>query len=601
MFGKKFKTLMLLTIFVLLVASLASCGSDDEDEEPTDAPVEQVEATTAPVATEEPAPPPPTEVPEETSIVIAIPEDPPSFNGAVTDTGYEQLVMELTLLGLTDLDADGNIILELAAELPTEENGGVVVDWDEWTMNVTWKLRDDIYWADGEPVTADDVVFTWDAMASEETGIWTEGSDYTDSIEKVDDYTFIVYYNSIFPGYRTQFGNEDLVMWPEHYCDAEQGFVSWDCARDPLSNGPYLLKEWETGDHLTFVRNPNYYEEGKPHIDKIFVRIVPDEAVSRQMMIEGDIDVGMWLSEMDVEVLKDVPNVKVSFSPSLRWVFRLIPNLAAKGSIDAEADPHPFLSDVRVRQAMRMAIDVDTISEQIFLGYAEPVWTEMFRPPYDSCGIPRPEYNPDAAKALLEEAGWIDEDGDGIRECHGCETGADEGYVMSMEFMIYAEYGEALELSQQLIAEQFKEIGIGTELGMLEGGIMWADYGANGTEQTGNFELNMWDDGYSGIDPTDSPLWSFYHSAAQEPDWGWNVVRWSNEDYDALSDETYTVDEEYRTELFCQMAEILDEELPQILLWSAINADGHSTRVEGVQSTINDVVTWNVADWEIVE
>jgi len=71
--------------------------------------------------------------------------------------------------------------------------------------------------------------------------------------------------------------------------------------------------------------------------------------------------------------------------------------------------------------------------------------------------------------------------------------------------------------------------------------------------------------------------------------------------FDALSDESYTLDEEYRKELFCQMAEILDEELPHILLWSAINADGHSTRVEGVQATINDIVTWNVADWKIVE
>lgn len=601
MFGKSIKLLMLVVVFVLLTANLISCApsATEEPTQPPEPTKAAAEPTKAPEPTKTPEPTQPPE-PKETSIVIAIPEDPPSFNGAVTDTGYEQLVMELTLLGLTDIDADGNILLELAAELPTEENGGVVIDWDEWTMNVTWKMRDDVYWADGEPVTADDIVFTWEAMSNEETGIWQYGSDYTASIEKLDDYSFTVYYSSIFPGYLTQFGNENVVMWPEHYCDAEQGFVSWDCARDPLSNGPYLLKEWETGDHLTFVRNPNYYQEGKPYIDKILVKIVPDEAVSRQMMIEGEVDIGMWLSETDVDALKDVPNVEISFSPSTRWAFRLIPNLAAKGSLDSVANPHPILSDVRVRQAMRMAIDVDTISEQIFLGYVEPIWTEMFRPPYNSCGIPRPEYNPDGAKALLEKAGWTDEDGDGIRECHGCETGAEDGYVMSMEFIIYAEYGEALELAQQLIAEQLADIGIGTELGKLEGGIMWADYGSGGTEQNGNFELNMWDDGYFGLDPTDY-MWSFYHTAAQEPDWGWNVGRWSNEDFDALSDESYTLDEEYRKELFCQMAEILDEELPHILLWSAINADGHSTRVEGVQATINDIVTWNVADWKIVE
>ncbi len=535
-----------------------------------------------------------------TSIVIVIPEDPPSFNGAVTDTGYEQMVMELVLLGLTDLDPKGNVLTEMAAELPTLENGGVILDEDAWTMDVTWKIRDDIYWADGEPVTADDVVFTWEAMSNPETGIWTYGSDYVDSIEKIDDYSLIVHYNTVYPGYMTQFGNENVAIWPEHYCDAEQGFVSWDCNREPLSNGPYLLQEWDPGDHLTFVRNPDYYEAGKPYTDKIIVKIVPEEAVMRQMMIEGDADVYMWLNETGIQELQSVPNVGISFSPITRWAMRLVPNLAAKGSIDGEADPHPFLSDVRVRQAMRMAIDVDTIAKEIFLGYSDPIWTEMFRPPFNSCGIPKPEYDPEGAKALLEEAGWTDEDGDGIRECHGCTTGAEEGYPMSMEFMIYAEYGELLELSQQLIAEQLKEIGMGTELGMVEGGIMWADYGSGGTEQNGEFELDLWDDGYFGFDIQDY-LWSFYYSEAVEPDWGWNVGRWYNKDFDALLDEAYTLDEEYNTEMLCEAARILDQELPHIILWSAIDAAGYSTRTEGVQATINDVITWNAADWRVVE
>ena len=227
----------------------------------------------------------------EEGIVIVIPEDPPSFNPAVADTGYDYLVMELVMLGLADIDPNGNVFPELAAELPTIENGDVVVNEDDWTMTVTWKMRQDVKWADGKPVTADDVIFTYEAIVDPELGAWIPGIDYVDSVEKVDDYTFTVYYNYVYPGYLTQFGGEQVVVWPAHYCDATQGFTAWDCARTPLSDGPYLLKEWVNGDHMTFEKNDNYYEEGKPSIGTITVRIVPDEAVRKQMLINGDADI----------------------------------------------------------------------------------------------------------------------------------------------------------------------------------------------------------------------------------------------------------------------------------------------------------------------
>ncbi len=537
--------------------------------------------------------------PEEASITIVIPEDPPSFNPAIADTGYDALVAELALLGLADIDDNGKIFPELAVKLPTIANGGVVINEDEWTMDVTWNLRDDVVWADGEPVTVDDVIFTWDAIMDPETGIWVAGVDYTDSLEKIDDHTFVVHYNYVYPAYLTQFGGEQMFIWPEHYCDASQGFGAWDCAREPLSSGPYLLQEWETGDHMTFVSNPNYFEEGKPGIGQVVVRIVPEMSVRKTMMIEGDADLDMWPAEPMIDELKDVPNVNVSISPTTRWVMRLFPNQAAKGSTDPVENPHPIFSDVRVRQAVRLAIDVDAIAQDIFNGYPVPVWTELFRPPYVCDNIPRPKYDPDGAMALLEEAGWIDQDGDGVRECHGC-LNAEEGYAMQIELITYAEYGEPLELTHQLVGEMLGAIGFDVELTMVEGSILWADHESGGIEQQGNFDLNLWDDGYPGVDPTDF-LWEFYYSEAAEPDYGWNVVRWFNEDFDALLDEAYTLDEAYRQEVFCQMAELLEEELPSILLFSTIEASSHSTRLDGVQATVNDIVTWNVADWKIIK
>ncbi len=174
---KKHKFWLVICLLIIMSLLVVACGAD---EEPTAVPEPEDVSQEEPA--EEPEP-----VEEETSITILIPEDPAAFSSYVADTGYSQMLMELVMLSVTDIDAEGNIFPELAAELPTVENGGVNFDEENWTMDVTWKLRDDIFWADGEPVTADDVIFTWDAIADPEMGTWTDGLDYTDSIEKVSE------------------------------------------------------------------------------------------------------------------------------------------------------------------------------------------------------------------------------------------------------------------------------------------------------------------------------------------------------------------------------------------------------------------------------
>lgn len=535
---------------------------------------------------------------KDDQIVIVIPEDPTAFNGIVSDTGYNQMVMELTLLSLAEIDPQGNIYPELAVELPTVENGGVVVDDESHTMVVTWKLRQDVTWADGQPLTADDVIFTWDAIMDPEGGMWAEGADYTEKLEKVDDFTFQVYYQTLYPGYLTQFGGENFAVFAAHYCDASEGFVNWNCNLNPLSSGPYILDEWVNGDHLTFVRNPKYFEAGKPEIGTIVIKIVPEKSVEKTMLLGGDADLIMWATEGSIAEFESKDQVAVSMSPTSRWVMRLFPNLAKRGSIDPKGSPHPSLSDREVRRAIRIAIDVETIIKEIWHGYPKSVSTEFFRSPY-ICDIPIPEFDPDQARKILENVGWIDTNQDGIRECRGCVSGT-EGEPLALELTIYSEYGNELELTQQLIAEMLKAVGFKVELSMIEGGVMWGDAAGGGTEQNGNFELDLWDDGYPGIDPTDY-LRYLYYSESAAPDNGWNVMRWENAEFDTLLEQAYTLDEAKRKELFCQMADILATELPIIPLFSVVNADAHSARLQGVQSSINDLVTWNAADWTLVK
>lgn len=573
MFTKK-RALFFLTFMVIVSLAIVSCGPASQ---PTEGPA-------APTGSEK-------------SITIVIAEDPPSFNPMVADTGYDALVMELVLLGMADIDPNGNVFPELAAELPTVDNGGVTINEDEGTMAVTWTMREDIQWSDGTPVTADDVLFTWNAISDPVNGTWIPGIDYVDSVEQLGKYSFVVNYNTIYPGYLTQFGGEQLAIWPAHYCDIEQGFLAWDCGREPLSDGPFVLNDWVQGDHMTFHKNENYYDAPKPELDQVIVQIVPDDAVRKTMMLNGDADIDMWINVNTAKDLEGSEKAKVSQSPIDRWVMRLYFNLAAKGTVDPVATPHPILSDVNVRKAIRSAVDVDTITSEIFHGLATPTWTEFFRAPYQ-CDVPRPAFDPEGAKAMLEKAGWTDSDGDGVRECHGCSTGAPEGYKMEMEFITYAEFGEPLELTQQLIAEELGDIGIKMNISVVEGSILWDQAENGGIEQSGNFDIDIWDDGYAGVDPTDY-VWELYSQEALVPGGGYNVMRYDNPEVDALIDEAYTLDEASRKETFCKIADHINEDVPLVHLFTTPNLEAYSARLVGVQSTVNDLVTWNIADWTL--
>ena len=568
------RTLAQAVLIAALAAGLAGCGAP------------AVTATTGPSSTAS----------NSTSITIVIPEEPPSFNAVISDTGYDALVMNMVLLGMTSIDPNGNVFPVLAAELPTQDNGEVVVNQAQGTMDVTWKMRQDVQWADGTPVTADDVLFTYQAVKDPTNGFAIPGLDQVSGIDKIDDYTFVVHFSSVYPAYLTFLGGRQIVIWPKHYCDLSQGYTNWDCGRNPLSDGPYLLKEWVTGDHLTFVKNPKYFQPGKPSIDQIIVRIVPDASVRETMMRQGDADLLMWATEQVANDLKSASNVKLAISPTSRWVMRLFINLAAKGSTDPIANPNPFFSDVRVRQAIRSAIDVDKITSTVWYGYAQPAWSEFFRPPYNTCNIPRPTYDVAAAKALLDQAGWV-VGSDGIRVCKGCGT-AKDGTRFQFELLTYSEYGDPLIETQQLIGEMLQAVGIQADLTQAQGSVMWADAASGGIEQTGNFNMDLYDDGYAGNDPSYF-LKYYYGSDSAVPDQGWNVVRFKNPQFDQLLTQANTLNMQDRQAAYCQMAQILDQQLPQILLFTTLNAEAYSTRLNNIQANINSVVSWNVADWTV--
>jgi len=141
-------------------------------------------------------------------------------------------------------------------------------------------------------------------------------------------------------------------------------------------------------------------------------------------------------------------------------------------------------------------------------------------------------------------------------------------------------------------------IGIKLNINVVEGSVLWDLAENGGIEQSGNFDIDIWDDGYAGVDPTDY-VWETYSKAAMTPGNGWNFFRWDNPAVDELINETYTLDEQTRKETFCAIGDFINEDVPIIHLFTVPNADAYSARIDGPQSSVNDLITWNIADWKL--
>lgn len=524
------------------------------------------------------------------AITIPIPIDPPSFNAYINDTGYEELIGELVFGGLAEIAPDGTFYAELATDIPTPENGGVSDD----GLTVTWHLRPGVRWSDGEPFTAEDVVFTWQSL--QQSGIYAPGFDLITAIDTPDDLTAIVHYSEFYPNYRLQFGGEGTGIFPAHQCGNPAQMLTWDCNENPVSVGPFVPVEWVHGERLVFNRNPNYWVPGRPLAPQLVFLIEADPERRERLLKSDEAHLDLWVEEPELSRYEDDEGITVAETNPARFVLQLVPNLSRFGTADA-TQPNPFLVDVRVRQAIRYAINVPQLNSEIFNNRAIPVASELERL---GCRVTPYRFDLQKAKDLLTAAGWTDEDGDGTRECHGCQF-ADEGTPLEFDSFYYAEFGPDLAKAHRLIEKMVYEAGINIHPKPKEGVELWGTWNDGGIEVRGNFNLDLWDDGYFGNDPTDY-LYDLYDPRAiptqNDPLAGLNVMRYRNPALGDIFDDLYTpIPDERRHTLFCKLAETLNTDLPTIPLLAIPEYYARSARLQGVAPHIFDTVTWNAADW----
>ena len=596
----KFKKILALISGVLLLASCGGIndgGAKDAKKEAVD--VSTVESQYPSYVENEGTPV------EATVLKVAVVSDSPFrgiFNGFLYSDSLDGSFMASTMNGAFPIDPDLKIILD-SDETPIK----VSVNPEEKT--VTYKINPNFKWSNGEPVTTKDIVKTYEIMANQEyitsskslrynknrkaiVGIeeYNEGkADKISGLEVIDDSTMKIHLKEMTPS----------VYWggnfvPE-FVNAKQfegipmdKITESDALRkNPLSYGPYVIKEIVQGEKVIFEANPYYYK-GEPKIKRLEMEILPP---SQQVAAikSGKYDIVLKVSPEIFPELEKLDNINIltKKAGSMNYIaFKL-------GKWDEEknevvTDPNSKMYDLNLRKAIAYAIDMDAVSKQFYHGLSTPAKSQL-SPLFPS--LHNPEINGfkqdvEKAKQLLDEAGFKDVDGDGIREG---KDGKPVKYTLAM-----MSGGEIAEPLAQYYIQQWRAIGLDVEL--LDGRLLDSKnfYNrVNGDDPAIDFCI-------AGIGfGTDPQQLAIFGKNAK-----FNISRYISEPLEAALDATVSKDamnEEYRIKAYKDYEKLFMEEIPAVPILNKLDILVVNKRIKKYDWRPNVDGKPNTFKWSMIE
>jgi peptide/nickel transport system substrate-binding protein len=304
----------------------------------------------------------------------------------------------------------------------------------------TFYLRQDVTFHNGEPFNADAVVFSWERAKDagfEYSNLWQLATN----VEKIDDHTVKIVTGGPDALFLTTVADNWAIIPPKYF--EEVGQAGFD--EHPVGTGPFMFVEWVKGDRIVMKANPNYWQEGTPKIANLVFRPIPESATRVAAIQTGEVDMVTRLSSEEATSLLGVPNVTIIKYPVERVYYIAFNNMTTGVGQPTE--------DARVRQAMNYAVDIDTIIDSLFDGFAKPAIGLVST---GELGYDNAEpfgYDPDKARALLAEAGYAD----GFEMDMACPAGA------------YTHFEEVCEA----VAGYLGEVGIKINLEIMESGHYW--------------------------------------------------------------------------------------------------------------------------------
>jgi peptide/nickel transport system substrate-binding protein len=448
---------------------------------------------------------------------------------------------------------------------------------ESWTVSkdrltYTFKLRKGVTWHDGKPFTSEDVKFSIEKVV---TPLHSRGKTYfgeVAAIETPDPLTVVFKLKAPVPYFLRAFQPSESPIFPKH------GFTPEEIAGDklrtakimqaPIGTGPFKLKEWKKGSHIILERNPAYWKPGKPYLDQVVLRVLPDGSARAIAVEKGEVDLAPMtaLPPPEIQRLGKLPMLVASQegNEGLGPIMWLELNLRNKP-----------LSDVRVRQAMSLAIDRVKLVDVIWYGQGKPASGPIVsgNPNHFDKSLKPLEYNPAKANKLLDDAGY--------------KKGAD-----GMRFKLvqnYLPYGEEWVRQAEFLKQEFRKVGIQVETQSLDmGGWLKRIYTDWNYDFTSNFTHNY-------PDPTIGVQRAFISTNIKRGATFSNSMDYANEKLDALFVKAARLDDgAERNKVWADIQAILRNDLPVIFLMEMSYTHVWNKRVHGlVTNGISMYSSWD--------
>ena len=514
----------------------------------------------------------------------------PHYAGGTKDQDASRIFYE----PLAGYDSDGNLIPQLAAEIPSRANGGLSAD----GKSVIWKLKKGVTWHDGKPFTADDVVFTA-AYAGDPAAAMVTVATYKDiQVTKIDSHTVRIDYPKPTPFWAEAMVGITGLILPKHVFEPFMGAKSRDNPANtrPVGTGPYKIVDFKPGDTLRAEAYAGYHIANQPFFDALEVKGGGDAtSAARAVLQTTEYDVA-WNLAVEDEILKRLEAAgkgKMEFKAGSDIEFVSLNVTDPWNEVDGERgsakSKHPAFSDKLVRDAMSLLIDRKGIQEVIYGRGAIATANFLNNPPRFRSSNTKYEFNVDKAIALLEGAGWK-KGADGIRA---------KGAV-KLKFVFQTSVSGPRQKCQAIIKDACTKAGIDLELKSVVASVFFGgDFANPDTYQKFWTDMQMFTTTMSQPDPQYfmEQFTSSQHSQKANKWASRNLVRWGNKDYDdTFAAAQVELDPVKRAAMFIKCNDLVVNDGYVIPLFARPRPVGVVNKLT-IHSSAWDSLTWAIGYW----